>query len=66
MHDYGMPSRNIRYMTLSGVIVHPINKPEIREGQLKIACIRAETGGFHGWLRLSELTRLRPKIPPKP
>lgn len=32
-----------------------------RDGVPKLWCVREETGGDHGWLKVSGLTPLRPK-----
>lgn len=48
---------NVYYVTRGGVVVCKMGPVEYREGKRKVPCVKAITGGWHGWLVLSRLRR---------
>jgi hypothetical protein len=47
------------YVTKSGVVVETVGRREMRDGKLKVPCVRRDTKGRHGWLVLSSLRPFR-------
>ncbi len=45
-----------RWRTKSGLVVVEMGRRRDRRG-VKVAAYRADTGGWHGWLHLRNLTR---------
>jgi hypothetical protein len=48
------------YKTKSGILVKAIGPIELKDGSEKVPCIRVETGGWHGFLKISRLKEVEP------
>lgn len=49
------------YRTESGIVVRPNGPAKTINGRERLPCVRHETGGWHGWLRLDHLTEIKEK-----